>query len=98
MEYAACNVVYVDRTAREDRLVTRGSTNRTEPEHSPSHIESSATAHASQDAVDDNLRTLLGTFSEGWSRASSQVVEKANSMVECMCVPLADHVSPNYLN
>lgn len=65
MEYAACNVVYVDRTAAEDRLVTRGTVNRIEADHSPSHIESSAVTR--RDSVDDNLRTLLGTFSEGWS-------------------------------
>ncbi len=66
MEYAACNVVYVDRTAREDRLVTRDDTIAADQEHSPGHTESYAPIRRSSSVVDENLRTLLETFSEGW--------------------------------
>lgn len=63
MEYAACNVVYVDRTAQEDRLVKRHETSTTYPAINVQHHEDgNATVPSS---VDANLKTLLGTFSEG---------------------------------
>lgn len=62
MEYAACNVVYVDRTAKEDGLVTRAELNRADQEHSPSNTEN--VLSRDQGSVGNNLRILLGTFSE----------------------------------
>jgi 3',5'-cyclic-nucleotide phosphodiesterase len=63
MDYAACNVVYVDRTAREDRLVKRDDVTLNTPDHGEDH----ALGTPVLDAVDSNLQTLLGTFSEGSS-------------------------------
>ena len=66
MDYAACNVVYVDRTAREDKLVKRDdATSPGSTETPPNHAEEYVPAHRNPSPVDDNLRTLLGTFSEG---------------------------------
>jgi 3',5'-cyclic-nucleotide phosphodiesterase len=66
MDYAACNVVYVDRTAREDKLVKRDdATSPGSTETPPNHAAEYAPAHRLPSPVDDNLRTLLGTFSEG---------------------------------
>lgn len=63
MEYAACNVVYVDRTAHEDRLVKRHETPTTYPAiNVQNHEDGNATVPS---PVDGNLTTLLGTFSEG---------------------------------
>lgn len=68
MDYAACNVVYVDRTAREDKLVKRDdATSPGSTETLPNHAQEYAPARRSPSPVDDNLRTLLGTFSEGMS-------------------------------
>jgi hypothetical protein len=57
MDYAACNVVYVDRTAQEDRLVRR--------EDATSTAGSDADIAPSSSPLEKNLQTLLGTFSEG---------------------------------
>jgi 3',5'-cyclic-nucleotide phosphodiesterase len=68
MDYAACNVVYVDRTAREDKLVKRDDATSPGSTETPLyHAQEYAPAHRSPSPVDDNLRTLLGTFSEGMS-------------------------------
>jgi 3',5'-cyclic-nucleotide phosphodiesterase len=72
MDYAACNVVYVDRTAREDKLVKRDDATSPGPtetalNHAQEYAQEYAPAHRSPSPVDDNLRTLLGTFSEGMS-------------------------------
>ena len=70
MEYAACNVVYVDRTAEEDKLVKRDdviwspSTNSAQ-----NHVEGDLPAQSSPSHVDANLQTLLRTFSEGQLRS-----------------------------
>lgn len=63
MDYAACNVVYVDCTAREDRLVRSD-------DPALAHLASNngeviAPHIGATDFVDGNLRTLLETFSEG---------------------------------
>lgn len=68
MEYAACNVVYVDRNATEDRLITRDDPKNVDPDHSPSHNPIAPAIRHNQGSVDNNLRTLLGTFSEGQLR------------------------------
>jgi hypothetical protein len=57
MDYAACNVVYVDRTAQEDRLVRR--------EDVTSIAGGDADIAPSPFPLERNLQTLLGTFSEG---------------------------------
>jgi 3',5'-cyclic-nucleotide phosphodiesterase len=57
MDYAACNVVYVDRTAQEDRLVRR--------EDATSTAGSDVDITPSPIPLERNLQTLLGTFSEG---------------------------------
>lgn len=68
MDYAACNVVYVDRSAREDGLVKREDAT---PTASTDDVLNYVDGHAPvriPAAVDANLQTLLGTFSEGMSR------------------------------
>ena len=76
MDYAACNVVYVDRTAREDKLVKRDDATSPGPRDTPpNHAEEYASAHQTPNAVDGNLRTLLGTFSEGMLAYSSLNIE-----------------------
>jgi 3',5'-cyclic-nucleotide phosphodiesterase len=62
MDYAACNVVYVDRTAQEDRLVRR--------EDATSTAGSDADIAPSPIPLERNLQTLLGTFSEGTFNSS----------------------------
>ncbi|TVY60817.1 3',5'-cyclic-nucleotide phosphodiesterase regA [Lachnellula suecica] len=58
MEYAACNVVYVDRTAQEDRIVRRDDVAGVQ-----NHVDGTLPVQ-SPSAVDTNLQTLLRTFSE----------------------------------
>ena len=68
MDYAACNVVYVDRNAREDRLVKReDATSTASPDGVINYADDHAPVHI-PGAVDENLQTLLGTFSEGRSQ------------------------------
>jgi 3',5'-cyclic-nucleotide phosphodiesterase len=67
MDYAACNVVYVDRTAPEDQLVRRDDVSLApllvdQPNHLHGHAP---TLRAG--VLSTNLQTLLGTFSEGSS-------------------------------
>ncbi|XMA08713.1 hypothetical protein WAI453_001504 [Rhynchosporium graminicola] len=64
MDYAACNVVYVDRSACEDGLVKREDAT---PTASTDDVHGYADGHAPvqiPNAVDLNLQSLLGTFSE----------------------------------
>lgn len=65
MDYAACNVVYVDRSAREG-LVKRDNATSTPLWIEPEDQVDGAAPSKVPEAVDGNLRTLLGTFSEGW--------------------------------
>ena len=68
MDYAACNVVYVDRTAQEDKLVRREDvTSAASKDSTSSSAEGDAPVRGSSRALEQNLRTLLGTFSEGRS-------------------------------
>ncbi|EPE30036.1 HD-domain/PDEase-like protein [Glarea lozoyensis ATCC 20868] len=65
MEYAACNVVYVDRTAVEGRLVKRDEIISSHPAiniQDSDVVESSN--QGSTSPVDGNVKTLLGMFSE----------------------------------
>lgn len=71
MDYAACNVVYVDRSAKEDKLVKRDDAISTES------VENVSDGHALRrdpSPVRDNVRTLLGTFSEGKSKMKPKAV------------------------
>lgn len=66
MDYAACNVVYVDRAAMEDKLVKREDEF---PLSSSIELSSQTDGHAlsrqNSMPLDENLQTLLATFSEG---------------------------------
>jgi 3',5'-cyclic-nucleotide phosphodiesterase len=65
MDYAACNVVYVDRAARGDRLVKRKDLLSTALSSSPlNHVEEHELLPGYA-ALSDNLQALLGMFSEG---------------------------------
>lgn len=65
MDYAACNVVYVDRTATEDKLLKQDDLSSGSPaSHMLGCLDGNAPDQTSS-TVDANLRVLLGTFSEG---------------------------------
>jgi 3',5'-cyclic-nucleotide phosphodiesterase len=67
MDYSACNVVYVDRTAKEDRLARRKDSIASVVSEKHAGADDHANlplTHSS--TADGNLRTLLDTFSEGW--------------------------------
>jgi 3',5'-cyclic-nucleotide phosphodiesterase len=68
MDYAACNIVYVDRTAPEDKLVRRDDLVLDESGLDIATIanDGALTPRASS-PVDSNVRILLSTFSEGRS-------------------------------
>ncbi len=66
MDYAACNLVYVDRTAGEDRLIKRGDA----PLRSYSFkVETNGQRANSSEGVsvhvNGNIEVLLEIFSEG---------------------------------
>ncbi|KAF7879197.1 hypothetical protein EAF04_000395 [Stromatinia cepivora] len=65
MDYAACNIVYVDRTALEDKLVRREDvvTNVSTLENSATATDGAITPRAIS-AVDHNVNILLGSFTE----------------------------------
>jgi hypothetical protein len=70
MEYAACNVVYVDRAAKEDKLVKRDDVALPASTGSlQNHVEGGLPVQLPS-AVDRNLQTLLKTFSEGQYHSS----------------------------
>ncbi|KAI9050241.1 hypothetical protein LZ554_006378 [Drepanopeziza brunnea f. sp. 'monogermtubi'] len=65
MDYTACNLVYVDRTASEDKLVSRGEV--TVAASTDGEINSDVDGYAlvrASGALDHNLQTLLGIFNE----------------------------------
>lgn len=69
MDYAACNVVYVDRAARQDKLVKKEDLLPVVTSTSiPNHIHEHGADRQSPNTLDANLQTLLATFGEGWSR------------------------------
>lgn len=71
MDYATCNVVYVDRSAGADRLFKRGDEllktlieeDDVEEEHL--RMEGRAGLQGDRRLLRLNVATLLGTFSEG---------------------------------
>ena len=65
MDYAACNVVYVDRTAKEDKLARRKDSIPANSIENHTGDAEVAPVIANPTACDSNLRTLLETFSEG---------------------------------
>lgn len=93
MDYAACNVVYVDRTSREDRLVKRDDATTTATSiRIPDSTEDHASDTGDPDAVDSNLQTLLGTFSEGSLQTLTFLTRPPANTSQSMSVPLADPV------
>lgn len=65
MEHEACNVVYVHRAAAEDKLVKRGdficsALSCTHVNHVGEYISTTGCT-----ALNENIQTLLGMFSEG---------------------------------
>jgi hypothetical protein len=67
MDYAACNIIYVDRAAGEERLVKRGSTllSQEDPQ-SKVLLQLDGSANGELRCADHNVQTLLGIFGEGW--------------------------------
>ncbi|CZR68079.1 related to PDE2-high affinity 3`,5`-cyclic-nucleotide phosphodiesterase [Phialocephala subalpina] len=65
MDYAACNVVYVDRTAREDKLVKRDDATSAREDKGPGTADDYyAPVSNGPSPLDENLQVLLETFSE----------------------------------
>lgn len=66
MDYAACNIVYVDRTALEDKLMRREDavSNVSTFENSAPATDGAITPRAIN-PVDYNVNILLGSFTEG---------------------------------
>lgn len=70
MEYAACNVVYVDRTATEDKLVKKDDLIwPASPSGTQTFAEEVLPNQSHPSPIDTNLQTLLRTFSEGQLQA-----------------------------
>jgi len=66
MDYAACNVVYVDRAAQEDKLVRREDVGSSPSSFNLSErAEGPGLTRRNTFTLDVNLKTLLATFSEG---------------------------------
>lgn len=65
MDYAACNVVYVDRTAQEDRLVRRDDATPFSFDKPSEQSDNYAPVSHGPSPVEENLQVLLETFSEG---------------------------------
>lgn len=66
MDYAACNIVYVDRTALEDKLVRNEDvvSNVSTLENASPPTDGATTPRAIS-SFDHNVNILLGTFTEG---------------------------------
>jgi 3',5'-cyclic-nucleotide phosphodiesterase len=84
MDYAACNIIYVDRTADEDTLIKRGDV--------PLKLQDSNGSAPAQNGrlgggkvrdVDCNVQTLLGTFSEGRSQKLFPIIRLTLSVHVC---------------
>lgn len=71
MDYATCNVVYVDRSADDDRLFRRGDEllqtliDEDDIEEEHLRLEGRTGLQGDRRLLHLNLATLLGTFSEG---------------------------------
>jgi hypothetical protein len=71
MDYEACNVVYVDRAAPEDKLVKRQDLISSAFTPNPLSQAEEDVLVSGRTALNDNLQTLLGMFNEGLSQPSS---------------------------
>ena len=71
MECEACNVVYVDRAVREDKLVTREDLISSALTSNPLNHLGDGPLVPGRVTLNDNLQTLLGMFNEGLSRLPS---------------------------
>ena len=68
MDYSHCNVVYVDRAAREDKLVKREDGIPSISSHDGiNESKSSKLVHRDSTPLDANLQALLESFTEGSS-------------------------------
>jgi hypothetical protein len=66
MEYAVCNLVYVDRMAGVDRLIRRGDASIKSLETNSSNFRwGNGLTNRELFDPNGNLQTLLGTFREG---------------------------------
>jgi 3',5'-cyclic-nucleotide phosphodiesterase len=66
MDYAACNIIYVHRAAGEDRLLKRSDASQKSPDADSIGLAvGGEPARADHPDVENNIQTLLGTFSEG---------------------------------
>ena len=93
MDYAACNVVYVDRTAREDQLIGRDdATSTSSLVDTPNHVQNHAPGPRVPNAMGSNLQTLLGTFSEGSYRIPHSSARLVANISQSTSVHLANPV------
>lgn len=97
MDYAACNVVYVDRTAREDRLVKRDDAISATEDKGPETADDYAPISNGPSPIDENLQVLLETFSEGRSH-NSIFQRNSDILLQFMSVRLANPAYPSYPN
>ncbi len=72
MDYAACHVVYVDRTAGEDRLFGRGE-EALEIESGVDGLHLVGDHTSPKEQLLKNVGTLLKTFSEGELRCANRL-------------------------
>jgi len=68
MDYAACNIIYVDRSAGENTIIRRGAARlESQDANSQGLLHPVSLLNHEKRDVDRNVQTLLGTFSEGES-------------------------------
>ena len=67
MDYEACNVVYVDRAAPEDKLVKREDLISSALTSGPLNHVGDGPLVPARASLNDNIQVLLGTFNEGLS-------------------------------
>ncbi|TVY55043.1 3',5'-cyclic-nucleotide phosphodiesterase regA [Lachnellula cervina] len=90
MEYAACNVVYVDRTAQEDKFVKRDDVLwPSSTEGAQIHLDGDLLTQSNPSHVDRNLQTLLRTFSEVYvCRTGKSCISKLSELNQSSIVEL----------
>jgi hypothetical protein len=99
MDYAACNVVYVDRTAREDKLVRKDDAISTDSLiDTPNHVQDHALGPRVLNTVDSNLQMLLETFSESSCRIQHSSTGPLANRSQFTSALLAKHVYRNCPN
>jgi hypothetical protein len=95
MDYEACNVVYVDRAAPEDKLVKREDLISSALSSNPLNHVREGPLIPGRAALNDNLQTLLGMFNEGSSRAPLTLDMVELTPPQCSSVPLESRVYRN---